>query len=168
MDHTTEQAAAESAASPWVRAGEAVSQELAAGGAEQLRRPRVTGRVLVSAHAGSGSSTWAQLLDATELPREVAGRGYVIVARTTLRGIEAAKFLTPRAAAVLLVADAPGRPSAEVRRQIKVLSGASHIVTVPWVPSLRGMDTITESSTLRRAVAKVAAAIEPHWKGPRA
>jgi len=116
-------------------------------------------------HPGAGATTWAGLLNAVELtdPEQYPGR-LLVVARTTLRGVQEAKTLTRRAGVVLMVADAPGKFPADVRRGIKVLSGAAPIVTVPWLPPLRGALTVPESPALAKASAKIAAAIRDNWK----
>jgi hypothetical protein len=116
-------------------------------------------------HPGAGATTWAGLLDAVELsdPEQYPGR-LLVVARTTLRGVQEAKTLTHRAGVVLMVADAPGKFPADVRRGIKVLSGAAPIVTVPWLPPLRGALRVPESPALAKATAKIAAAIRDNWK----
>ena len=116
-------------------------------------------------HPGAGATTWAGLLNAVELtdPEQYPGR-LLVVARTTLRGVQEAKTLTRRAGVLLMVADAPGKFPADVRRGIKVLSGAAPIVTVPWLPPLRGALTVPESPALAKATAKIAAAIRDNWK----
>lgn len=123
------------------------------------------GWTLYGLHHGSGVSTWAELLDSSEIatPDAASGR-LLLVARTTLRGIEEAKQLTYRAGAVLMVADAFGNVPADVRRGIKVLSGAAPIVRVPWVPALRGMLTIPQNPAVAKAAAKIAAAVRGSWK----
>jgi hypothetical protein len=116
-------------------------------------------------HHGSGVSTWAELLGSSEIPTPDAASGrLLLVARTTLRGVEEAKQLTYRAGAVLMVADAPGNVPADVRRGIKVLSGAAPIVRVPWVPALRGMLTVPQDPAVAKAAAKIAAAVRGSWK----
>lgn len=123
------------------------------------------GWTLYGLHHGSGASTWAELLDSTEIttPDAASGR-LLLVARTTLRGVEEAKQLSYRAGAVLMVADAPGNVPADVRRGIKVLSGAAPIVRVPWAPALRGMLTVPQNSAVAKAAAKIAAAVRGSWK----
>jgi hypothetical protein len=123
------------------------------------------GWTLYGLHHGSGASTWAELLDSTEIatPDAASGR-LLLVARTTLRGVEVAKQLSYRAGAVLMVADAPGNVPADVRRGIKVLSGAAPIVRVPWAPALRGMLTVPQNPAVAKAAAKIAAAVRGSWK----
>ena len=133
--------------------------------ARAVDAPVSSGWNLYGAHPGAGATTWAELLDGTELTDLTAADGRILVAtRTTLRGIEAAKSLTHRAGALLLVADAPGSVPADVRRGIRVLSGAAPIVRVPWLPPLRGTLTISHTSTVTKAAAKINAAIRATWK----
>jgi hypothetical protein len=124
-----------------------------------------TGWTLYGLHHGSGVTTWAELLDGTEIttPDAASGR-LLLVARTTLRGVEEAKQLTYRAGAVLMVADAPGTLPPDVRRGIKVLSGAAPIVRVPWIPALRGTLTVSHTPAVAKAAAKIAAAVRGNWK----
>ena len=124
------------------------------------------GWTLYGLHHSSGVSTWAELLDSTEIttPDSHSGR-LLLVARTTLRGVEEAKQLAYRAGAVLMVADAPGNVSADVRRGIKVLSGAAPIVRVPWVPALRGTLAVPPNNpAVAKAAAKIAAVVRGSWK----
>lgn len=120
---------------------------------------------LFGVHHGSGVSTWTELLDGVELadPDDYSGR-LLVVARTTLQGVEAAKQLTHRAGAVLMVPDAPGALPADVRRGIKVLSGAAPIVRAPWVPALRGTLTVSHTPAVTKAATKIAAALRTTWK----
>ncbi|VXB04578.1 conserved hypothetical protein [Plantibacter sp. T3] len=120
---------------------------------------------LFGAHHGSGVSTWTELLDGVELadPGSYSGR-LLVVARTTLQGVEAAKKLTHRAGAVLMVPDAPGALPADVRRGIKVLSGVAPIVRAPWIPALRGTLTVSHTPAVAKAAAKTAAGIRSTWK----
>lgn len=123
------------------------------------------GWMLYGLHHGSGVSTWAELLDGTEIAAPDAYNGrLLLVARTTLRGVEEVKQLTYRAGAVLMVADAPGSLPADVRRGIKVLSGAAPVVRVPWVPALRGTLAVSQHPAVARAAAKIAAAVRGSWK----
>lgn len=116
---------------------------------------------LLSAHPGSGTSTWAQLLDLQEVTVETrTGLPLLVVLRSTLAGTEAAKFYTSGAAALLVVADAPGKVPAPVARAIRVLEGAAPVVRVPWVPALRGMNVVPDGPAIKKAAAKVAAAVD--------
>ncbi|MDJ0336600.1 hypothetical protein QMG83_15330 [Salinibacterium sp. G-O1] len=123
------------------------------------------GWTLFGLHHGSGATTWANLLDGTEIgdPKASSGR-LLLVARTTLGGIEQAKTLTYRAGAVLMVADAPGTLPADVRRGIRVLSGAAPLVRVPWLAALRGTMTASHTPAVAKAAAKIAASIRGTWK----
>lgn len=120
---------------------------------------------LFGVHHGSGATTWSHLLEGTEIsdPDATSGR-LLIVARTTLRGVEQAKALTYRAGAVLMVADAPGRVPADVRRGIRVLSGAAPIVRIPWIAPLRGTGTVPHTPAVAKAAAKIAASVRSSWK----
>jgi hypothetical protein len=120
---------------------------------------------LYGLHHGAGTTTWAELLEGEEITAPDAGSGrLLLVARTTLRGVEEAKTLTHRAGAVLMVADAPGNVPPDVRRGIRVLSGAAPIVRVPWIPALRGTLTVSHTPAVAKATAKIAAAIRGSWK----
>lgn len=120
---------------------------------------------LYGLHHGAGTTSWAQLLESAEIASPDAHSGrLLIVARTTLQGVEAAKTLTYRAGAVLMVADAPGKLTPDVRRGIRVLTGAAPVVTVPWIPTLRGTLTVTHTPAVAKAAAKIAAAIRGSWK----
>lgn len=127
--------------------------------------PTMPGFHLLSAHVGSGASTWAQLMQVHETTADERPEApIVVVARTTLAGVDAAKGYTSGASAVLLVADAAGRPPGPVVRAIRVLEGATPVVRAPWVPALRGMVTVPESTKTRRVAARVAAAVENRRK----
>jgi hypothetical protein len=118
---------------------------------------------LVSVHHGSGATTWAQLLGFKEVTRETqSGPHPFVVLRSTLAGTEAAKAHTSDAAALLVVADAPGKVPAPVARAIRVLEGAAPIVRVPWVPALRGMNVVPEGPAIKKVAAKVAATVDKH------
>lgn len=127
------------------------------------RSPLAPPRLLevLSAHPGSGASTWAQLLGMEEVTVEAqTGLPLLVVVRSTLSGTEAAKFYTSGAAALLVVADAPGKVPAPVARAIRVLEGAAPVVRVPWVPALRGMNVVPEGPAIKKVAAKFAAAVE--------
>jgi hypothetical protein len=122
---------------------------------------------VVGVHAGSGASTWALLLDLPEAQLIDDRRGpVVLVCRSTPAGINAAKAaihtLGPDAIeAVLVVADAPGKPVAAAAREQRVLAGAAHVVTVPWVPRLRAVAEISPplAGQLARPVQRVRKAL---------
>lgn len=113
--------------------------------------------ILFGAHHGAGTTVWAQLLGGQESDEPLPGA--VLVARTTLTGVEAAKTSTATAAAALLVADAPGKVPPDVARSIRVLEGAIRVVRAPWVPALRGRVSAPAGTENTKAVAKVAAAL---------
>lgn len=115
---------------------------------------------VVSAHPGSGASTWAQLLRVPErIIVSPPDGARVVVLRSTLAGVEAAKQYSSTAAALLVVADAPGRTSPAVSRALRVLGGAAPVVRAPWIPALRGVVSAPAGTESIKAVAKVAAAI---------
>jgi len=123
------------------------------------------GWTLHGLHHGSGATTWAELLGGTEITIPAASNGrLLLVARTTLRGVEEAKQLTYRAGTVLMVADAPGNVPPDVRRGIRVLSGAAPIIRVPWIPALRGTLSVPQHPAVAKAAAKIAAAVRGSWK----
>lgn len=116
---------------------------------------------------GSGSSTWAILLDLPEaqLHDEPAGR-VVLVCRSTPAGIDAAKravreFGTAAVDAVLVVADAPGKPVPAAVREQRVLAGAVRVVPVPWLSRLRAVSEISPqlAGQLARPVQRVGKAL---------
>lgn len=124
--------------------------------------------ILLGAHPGSGVTTWAQLLSGVELSTEDApAYAPLVVARSTLAGIDAAKPHTRTAGAVLLVADAPGPVPADVRRAIRVLSGAAAVVRAPWVSALRGVNTVPETSAVNKASAAVMSSLSKQWRYAR-
>lgn len=116
---------------------------------------------VLGAHRGAGTSTWAQLLGVQEVTADSrTGLPLLVVARSTLAGTEATKFFTSDASALLIVADAPGKVPAPVARAIRVLEGAAPVVRVPWVPALRGMNVVPDGPAIKKAAAKVAAAVD--------
>ena len=118
-------------------------------------------RVLLGAHPGAGASTWALLLDMVDAEHPPADGQVTIVCRSTIHGITAAKHLiaqiTPdHVEAILVVADAAGRIPATVRRELTVLSGPNRVVSVPWIPALRGVPaTENHRLTLARPIRRV-------------
>ena len=121
--------------------------------------------LLLPAHYYSGVSTWAHLLAGEEVTEPDENRRALVVARTTLAGIESAKPFTQGAGAVLLVADAAGKVSPEVRRAIRVLEGGAPVIRVPWVSALRGVIDVPSSAAVKAAAAKVAADVRKKWRG---
>lgn len=127
-------------------------------------RPRPS---LVGVHAGAGVSTWALLLDLPEaqLTDEPTGP-VVLVCRSTPAGINATKAAvralgTDAVDAVLVVADAPGKPVAAAAREQRVLAGAVPVVPVPWLPRLRAVAQISSAlvGQLARPVQRVTKAL---------
>ncbi len=126
------------------------------------------GRVsLVGVHAGSGASTWSLLLDLPEaqLTDELIGP-VVLVCRSTPADINAAKAVihslgVAAVDAVLVVADAPGKPVPPAAREQRVLAGAVAVVPVPWMPRLRAVAEISPqlAGQLARPVQRVSKAL---------
>ncbi|WP_242460123.1 hypothetical protein [Clavibacter michiganensis] len=120
---------------------------------------------IVGAHPLSGATTWAQLLHLREtefdkplLPTERV----LLVCRSVPAGLAQVKYAIrdlgrDRVAAVLVVADAPGRPIAAAMREQKVVAGAAPAIRVPWVAALRGALQIPNPATGR--LARVAARV---------
>ncbi|WP_420367137.1 hypothetical protein [Curtobacterium sp. L1-20] len=122
---------------------------------------------VVGVQPGAGVSTWAQLLNLpeAELNDEHAGR-VVLVCRSTPAGINAAKAAvhtlgTAAVEAVLVVADAPGKPVPAAAREQRVLAGAVRVVPVPWLPRLRAVTEISRelAGQLARPVQRVSKAL---------
>lgn len=123
--------------------------------------------LIVGVHPTAGATTWAQLLDLpeAELADELAGP-VVLVCRSTPAGINATKAaihsLGPAAVdAVLVVADAPGKPVPAAAREQRVLAGAVPVVPVPWLPRLRAVAEISPAlaGQLARPVQRVTKAL---------
>lgn len=122
---------------------------------------------LVGVQAGAGASTWAQLLDIPEaqLTFELTGP-VVLVCRSTPAGINAAKAAVHSLGAaavnaVLVIADAPGKPVPDAAREQRVLAGAVAVVRVPWMPRLRALAEISPQLVrqLARPVQRVSKAL---------
>jgi hypothetical protein len=123
---------------------------------------------IIGVHPAAGVSTWAYLLDLPEaqLTDERTGR-VVLVCRSTPTGIAAAKAAIKALGvdaidAVLVVADAPGKPVPAAAREQKVLAGAVPVVAVPWLPRLRAVAEISPALTgqLARPVQRVTRALQ--------
>lgn len=123
--------------------------------------------VVVGVQPSAGASTWAHLLDLAEaqLTDERAGR-VVLVCRSTPVGIDAAKRAVHALGvaavdAVLVVADAPGKPVPAAAREQRVLAGAVTVVPVPWMPRLRAVAEISPqlAGQLARPVQRVSKAL---------
>lgn len=123
--------------------------------------------VLVGAHTGAGTSTWARLLKADDAETIAPADGQiVVVCRSVPAGITAAKRLIrdvglERVRAVLVVADAPGKPVPAAAREQRVLAGATVVVFVPWMPRLRGVTEISEAldGQLARSAQRISKAL---------
>lgn len=122
---------------------------------------------IVGVHPGAGARTWARLLalPETELTDELAGP-VVLVCRSTPAGINATKAAihslgTAAVDAVLVVADAPGKPVPAAAREQRVLAGAVPVVPVPWLPRLRAVAEISPAlaGQLARPVQRVTKAL---------
>lgn len=137
------------------------------GGVDMLDVPEVP-MTLVGVHAGAGASMWSRLLDLPEaqLNDELTGT-VVLVCRSTPTGINAAKSAihargTDAVDAVLVVADAPGKPIPAAARELRVLAGAMPVVPVPWIPRLRAVAEISPAlaGQLARPVQRVTKALQ--------
>lgn len=122
---------------------------------------------IVGVHPTAGATTWAQLLDLpeAELADELTGQ-VILVCRSTPAGINATKAAIhsrgPAAVdAVLVVADAPGKPVPAAAREQGVLAGAVPVVPVPWLPRLRAVAEISPAlaGQLARPVQRVTKAL---------
>ncbi|MFF4168556.1 DUF6668 family protein [Streptomyces sp. NPDC001744] len=108
----------------------------------------------MGAHGGAGTSTLAQVFGGHDSglswPDAAAGRpgNVLLVARTHASGLQAvSRILNAHRqneipagvtlAAVVLVADAPGRLPRELNQRIKVIGSVVEVHRVPWVSSWR-------------------------------
>lgn len=121
-------------------------------------------------HGGAGTTTVARLLGATDLgydwPDQHDPQHVFLTARTNAAGLTIASQALaefdateypkgPYLAGFILVADAPGRLPKPLRRRIQVLSSASMVYRLPWVPAWRLSDTTHDdviAASLRRFV----------------
>jgi hypothetical protein len=101
-----------------------------------------------------------------EASQESAAGELVVVCRSLPIGIAATKRVirqvgAARVRAVLVIADAPGKPVPAAAREQKVLAGAVPVVAVPWMPRLRGATEISPAldGQLARAVQRVSKAL---------
>ncbi|MEJ1816025.1 hypothetical protein [Clavibacter michiganensis] len=123
---------------------------------------------LIGVHPVAGATAWAQLLGLPEGSlREAPNTAVVLVCRSTPVGINAAKHAiralgTDVVRAVLVVADAPGRPVPAAAREQRVLAGAVPVVPVPWLPRLRAVAEISPelAGQLARPVQRITQALE--------
>ncbi|MFD8525462.1 DUF6668 family protein [Streptomyces capillispiralis] len=139
--------------------GPAGSRPAAPDGAEPAPLPSATrfpGAAVswVGAHGGAGCTTLARLLGGADVgvrwpdPARGEPARMIVVARTHASGIQAASSVLDalrttayapdaEAAAVVLVADAPGRLPVELARRVRVLGSVTTVHRVPWVPAWR-------------------------------
>lgn len=115
---------------------------------------------VVAAGEGAGTSTWAELLGGTEASTGLTGPA-LVVTHASVDGIERAKRFASVAGAVLAVPPGPDKPSPDVRRAMRVLSGVAPVVPVPWV---KEMSAAAESAAVKRVVAAVAATVRDNWR----
>lgn len=123
---------------------------------------------LVGAHGGAGTSTWASLLDAADggcqWPSVVGGADVVIVCRSHMAGLEAARKAGMQWASgavpdvdlrgLLVVPDLPGRLPQALRLAAEKTAGAfPTTIYAPWVGAWR-MNVRAEVDTPSRALAK--------------
>lgn len=105
--------------------------------------------VFLAAHGGAGATSWANILGGVdgglvsnqERETPVPDADTVLVARASLDGVDAAKaaiaiYGYARFACVLLVPSSPTKMPRLIANEVKVLSGAISIITVPWTPTL--------------------------------
>ncbi|QIS43573.1 hypothetical protein GW571_15220 (plasmid) [Clavibacter capsici] len=126
--------------------------------------------IALGCHPGAGTTSWARLLGVREATRDAAvdpEDRVLLVCRSVPAGLTQAKHAIrdlgrSRVGAVLVVADAPGRPIAEARREQRVVAGATHVVVAPWVPALRGAADVSPAlaDRVRRVTARVGRALE--------
>lgn len=122
---------------------------------------------VVGVQPGAGASAWAHLLDLPEARlTDEHTSGVVLVCRSTPAGISAAKSAVHALGvaavnAVLVVADAPGKPVPAALREQRVLAGAVPVVPVPWMPRLRAVAEISPqlAAQLARPVQRVSKAL---------
>ncbi|WP_440681935.1 hypothetical protein [Clavibacter nebraskensis] len=137
-------------------------------GPSQSSQPTPEQVTLIGVHPVSGATAWAQLLGLPEGSlREAPTTAVVLVCRSTPAGIDAAKHAiralgTDAVRAVLVVADAPGRPVPAAAREQRILAGAVPVVPVPWLPRLRAVAEISPelAGQLARPVQRITQALE--------
>ncbi|PPF55945.1 hypothetical protein C5C13_11395 [Clavibacter michiganensis] len=126
--------------------------------------------VALGCHPGAGTTSWARLLSLREAMRDTPvdpDDRVLLVCRSVPAGLTHAKHAIRdlgrrRVAGVLVVADAPGRPIAEARREQRVVAGAAPVVVAPWVPALRGVEDVSPgvAERVHRVATRVARALE--------
>ncbi|MGW1144149.1 DUF6668 family protein [Streptomyces sp. NPDC002454] len=141
----------------WVRGPVAVT-ETPAPAPMDPQQPRPAGRMAwVGAHGGAGVTTLAQVFGGVDagrslpLPAQGGPQTVVLVARTHASGLRAVSRVLDAfrrgqeppgttLAAVVLVADAPGRLPRPLQQRIKVIGSVVPVHRVPWVPAWRTGD----------------------------
>lgn len=133
------------------RAGAEVIAPLALGRSEPIRST-MQQFWLVGAHGGAGTSTWASLVDAgdggCQWPSVVGGADVVIVCRSSMAGLEAARRAGMQWASgavpdvdlrgLLVVPDLPGRLPKPLREAAAKTAGAfPTTIYAPWVGAWR-------------------------------
>lgn len=120
-------------------------------GQQQAPPPEVA---WISVHGGAGASTLATLVGGVDIgnrwpdPGQGEPTTVLLVGRTHAAGLKAVSQTLDifrrgeqppglQVVAVVLVADAPGRPPRELNQRIKIISSAVAVHRVPWVPAWR-------------------------------
>ncbi|RII94853.1 hypothetical protein DZF98_00065 [Clavibacter californiensis] len=126
--------------------------------------------VALGCHPGAGTTSWARLLGLREVMRDAPvdpDDRVLLVCRSVPAGLSRAKHAIRdlgrhRVGAVLVVADAPGRPVPDARREQKVVAGAAPVVVAPWVPALRGVEDVSPgvAERVHRVTTRVGRALE--------
>ncbi|WP_338059271.1 DUF6668 family protein [Streptomyces oceani] len=108
----------------------------------------------MNVHGGAGASTLAQLVGGVDIgqrwpvPTQGEPTTVLLVARTHAAGLRAISQTLDvlrrgeqppgvQIAAVILVADAPGRLPRQLNQRIKIIGSAVAVHRVPWVPAWR-------------------------------
>ncbi|MFF0158668.1 DUF6668 family protein [Streptomyces sp. NPDC005263] len=157
----------------WIRgpvpAPEPVPPEPVHTPATARRRPFVS---FVGAHGGAGTSTLATVYGGHDCGRDWPGpaapRSVLLVARTHAAGLRSALHTLEvfrhggappglDLAAVVLVADAPGRLPRPLAQRIKVIESAIDVYRVPWMPAWRLDDLTGPAPREPAALARLAA-----------
>ena len=140
---------------------------------EEVAMPQRTGAVFLSAHGGAGATMWSSAFTGhdgglvTTWERDITpGDGVVLVLRSTVNGITAAKKAIGRYGkdsftCVLAVAAAPGREPRLIHDELKVLAGAVTVVRVPWIQTLilRRSALVTSKDIPAKDLTKITAAL---------
>ncbi|MDX2698443.1 hypothetical protein PV416_19835 [Streptomyces ipomoeae] len=128
----------------------------------------------VAAHGGAGTSTLAAVFGGIDAgrnwPRPDQGEpnSILLAARTHAAGLQAVSWTLDlfrrddqppglKLAAVVLVADAPGRLPRQLLQRIKVIGSAIEVHRVPWVPAWRTGDLTVPAPRETEALARLLA-----------